>query len=119
MLYSLKIIFIPIGLSLFVACSSSNEVDQQNIPQLVVEPTDSFSGLVYRIEGTDSFGYIISQNGKKLIQQTFIPAMQGRMPITDSIAANRLMEKSMEKLANGQFPPSLSLKEVLSLLELE
>lgn len=116
MLRTLKCLISVFALCVFGACSHENESGKKDLHQTQIDSSFTYSGYVYHIKASNAFGYIIRKGQRNLIHQTFLPAMPGRMPMTDSLTAIRLMERSIGKLQNGQFPPSLTLKEVLEVL---
>jgi hypothetical protein len=105
--YSVFIVIIVLGFS----CSPKKENPKQLLPSST-QQLSKYSGQVLRLENTSFYAYQIKKDGKLLINQSFVPAIQGKLPIEDSISAVQLMEISLEKINGGQFPPSLSIQEV-------
>jgi hypothetical protein len=119
MLYTLKCLILVLSVCVFGACSYENEPAKKDSNKIQIDSSFNYSGDVYRIKETNAFGYIIRKGHRNLIHQTFLPAVEGRKPLNDSLKARKLMEKSIEKLNHGEFPPALTLKEVLDILEEE
>lgn len=105
--FSAFILLMALGYS----CNSEKGNSQQSFKS-PIQQTPQFSGQVVRLENTTFYAYQIKKDGKMVINQSFLPAIQGKLPIEDSIWAVRLMQKSLEEITKGQFPPSLSVQEV-------
>lgn len=52
----------------------------------------------------NGFGYTIKANGKLLIKQSIIPAVEGNHPFCDSIDAAKVCDKVMEKIKQRKAP---------------
>ena len=71
------------------------------------------SARTVRVIASDAgFGYEIWNDGKRVILQRHIPAVEGNLPFPDSLLARKTGELCAEKIRNGIFPPSLTLVEV-------
>lgn len=81
-------------------------------------PSDSAAWAVQVIPGArGGFGYEIRQQGKALIRQPFVPAYPGSQGFPDSLSAHSAGQLVLRKLRAGLFPPTLSRREVDSLLK--
>lgn len=100
---------------LILSCNSS-----ENKVKLTETSTKRFqsnySGIVMALSDS-SYSYQIIKDGKTRIHQRFLPALEGKKPIKDSISAAKLLQISLNKINAGQFPPSLSVSEVRSCIE--
>lgn len=70
------------------------------------------SPTVRVIASDTGFGYEIWVEGKRVILQRHVPAVQGKQPFPDSVLARKTGELCAGKIRDGIFPPSLSLAEV-------
>jgi hypothetical protein len=62
-----------------------------------------------------SFGYQILKNGKLMIDQKNIPAIQGTKGFSLKVDAERTANFALEKIKKGAFPPTISIEELDSL----
>ena len=76
------------------------------------KPEVQYAGEVVKLGNNPFYAYQIKKDGKTVIKQSFLPAVEGKVFIEDSLLAIRLMQKSLDKISQGQFPPSLSVQEV-------
>lgn len=76
--------------------------------------SDSLAIKVYRVT-QGGWGYQILKNGKAIINQPFIPAIEGRIPFADSGQASRTAQLVIRKLQNNMIPPAISKQELDSM----
>ena len=65
--------------------------------------------------GDDAFGYQILKDGKMIIDQPNIPAIQGNRSFSSEADAQKTGDYLITKLKKGIFPPTLSVAEIDSL----
>lgn len=61
------------------------------------------------------WGYQILKDGKLMIDQKHIPAIQGNKGFSSKETASRTADFMVKKIKNGEFPPTLSIEELDSL----
>ncbi len=98
------------------ACSEQSEetlIDET----IIIEKPKTENGLrVITIEnGPESFGYQILENGKVIINQVNIPAIQGNHGFSSREKAQKTGEFALHKIKNGFFPPTITPEEMDSL----
>ncbi len=73
--------------------------------------------LTYKIIPSENktWGYDIYYNGKLFIHQPSIPALPGNTGFTTKEAAEKVAEKVIQKINNGENPPSISIEEMKQL----
>ena len=64
---------------------------------------------------TDGWGYKVSVDGKKLINQKIIPTITGRQPFKTSQDAYKVGRLVTQKLASGSTLPSITISELINL----
>jgi hypothetical protein len=64
---------------------------------------------------SDTFGYEIWLNGKRIIYQTNIPSMPGNNGFSSEEKAKKAGEFVAEKIRNNQMPPTVTPEELDSL----
>lgn len=113
-------------LSLILVASSCSSEPKMNVEDVHVEKvTDSKHKLepVYTIITVDQadfgWGYQILKDGKLMIDQKHIPAIQGNKGFSSQETATRTADFIVKKIKNGEFPPTLSIEELDSLKVLE
>lgn len=73
------------------------------------------NGLDIKItQQENGFGYQIIKEKKTLINQPFIPAIQGEQPFKDSMQARKTAELVIHKIGNSSFP-RISIDELDSM----
>lgn len=83
---------------------------------LSLDPTEKeYTYQVIRMQDR-TFGYDILQDGKTLVHQPFIPAYGGNIGFAKKRYAKATAQLMMKKMNQGIFPPSLSRKEIDSIL---
>ena len=79
------------------------------------DPNDSIkigSYLIEIISSVNGYGYNIYKENKLRIHQPFVPAMQGNIGFTSKAAAEKVAQKVVEKLKNGEQLPTISINEM-------
>jgi hypothetical protein len=71
--------------------------------------------LVVSENGSNNFGYQILQDGKMIINQQIIPAIQGNKGFSTKEKAQTAGQFTLMKIKNGIFPPTVSPHELDSL----
>ncbi len=86
-----------------------------------VQPTSMSTGHELRIIGSDAsgYGYEIWKEGKRLIRQENLPTFEGIVRCPDRACAQRIGEVILQKLNEGQFPPTMEREEIEKLMEME
>ncbi|MEJ5302163.1 MAG: DUF4907 domain-containing protein [Bacteroidales bacterium] len=82
-------------------------------PHNVQNMADSIMPKVFRIEG--GWGYEISKNGRTIIHQPFIPAIEGKIPFVDSLQALATAKLVILKIRKNIIPPAINQYELDSL----
>jgi Domain of unknown function (DUF4907) len=67
----------------------------------------------------DGWGYRLYLRYKLLINQSIIPALVGNKPFKNEADAKRIAKLASSKIAKGQMPPTLEVKEIKKLLNLK
>ncbi|MEN9440383.1 MAG: hypothetical protein RLZ33_459 [Bacteroidota bacterium] len=62
-----------------------------------------------------SFGYQILKDGKLMIDQKNIPAIQGNRGFSSKSDAEKIANFAIDKIKKGAFPPTISVEELDSL----
>ena len=93
-------------------CCNTNSVKPILIP---VQPiTDSIHFFIYG--NTDSgFGYRISRRGRNIIDQPYIPTVEGNHPFVTADDAAHTAVLVKQKLRYGLFPPAINRQELDSM----
>jgi len=60
----------------------------------------------------EGWAYVISENGKQIINQETIPGVQGNQGFKTSQEAQKVAELVIQKLEKGAFPPTVSEEEL-------
>lgn len=66
-------------------------------------------------EGPEGYGFDIYQNGKVLIHQNAIPAIQGNKAFVSEEEAKALGSLMLYKISNGIMPPTISIEDLDSM----
>ncbi len=107
--------FFTFVLLLFVSCNSKQLETTSVVAKGSLE-IQQYSGQVLQLNDS-AFSYQISKNDKPIIHQKFLPAVQGKIPIRDSLIASKLMQLCLGKINRVQFPPNLSIEETRNFIE--
>jgi hypothetical protein len=104
-------------LILLTACTGSkNESTKDDQDEMVNSlPTEP----VYQVITTElpdkGYGYQILKDGKLIIDQQQIPAVQGNQYFSSEENAKKTGELALKKIRNQMFPPTISVEELDSL----
>lgn len=109
-------------LLLFVALFAYQPLQaQQSLsPAPAREPqpvSPAYSDLTYTIVPSENntWGYEIFSGGKLLITQKSIPALPGNNGFKEQEQAMRIAELVMQKIRNGEMPPTVTVEELTAL----
>lgn len=94
-------------------CEGCQPSGYQPLPKNDIS-SDSLTFKVFRVE-KKGWGYQILKEGKTIINQPFIPAIEGKIPFADSAQASRTAQLVIRKLQNNIIPPALSKQELDSM----
>ncbi len=61
---------------------------------------------------SNRFGYGIYLNGELFIQQTIVPAMGGNKGFTDTATAGKTAQLVIQKLKEGEMPPTITIDDL-------
>ena len=113
----MKAFFILFSL-IIVGCNSNIEPSKEEIYDTKVplkNNTDNEFSIV-TIENQDAtWGYQLLKDGKLMIDQKNIPAIQGNRGFSTKQNAEIMGNFILEKVKNGGFPPTVSIEEMDSL----
>lgn len=112
----MRIVFLTVIFFAFVSCSQSSK-DQEIIStdkEEVVSKSDGIQAVVLEY-GPDQFGYQILENGKLVIDQQNIPAVQGLKKFKTREEAQRLGNHVKSLIERGIMPPTVTLNDLDSL----
>ena len=102
---------------LLIACTSEDPHRDQSATN---EPKQNSTpvGFSNRIIFTENigWGYQIFENGKLIIDQKNVPAVQGNMGFKTKEDAEKVCQFVTRKLEQKEFPPSVSVDELDSLM---
>ena len=104
---------------LLIACTSEEpHRDQSVTDQPQQKPISTPIGFSNRIIFTENigWGYQIFENGKLIIDQKNVPAVQGNTGFKTKEDAEKVCQFVTRKLEQKEFPPSVSVDELDSLL---
>ena len=92
----------------------SSEVIESRTIKHETKPS-SFIYTFKAINGENGWGYQIFRNGKLLINQMHIPAIQGKKGFKSEQEASIVALHIISKIEQGKFPPTVTEKELDSL----
>ncbi len=99
--------------------SCMDSIVESKVPKVVADSnTSHFSASTYKNksgDGPEGFGFDIYQDGKMMIHQNSIPAIQGNKAFNTKEQAKAVAHLMIYKLKNNMMPPSVSKKELDSL----
>lgn len=102
-----------------IACTNSEEKTNAKQGETVDQNKLISAEPVYKIHITEvaasAYGYQILQNGKVMIDQKNIPAIQGNVAFSSREDAESVANVVLQKIKNGVFPPTISLEELKEL----
>ena len=112
----MKIFFLNVLFFALASCSQPgkdqelNSIDKED----VVTESNGLQAVVLEY-GSGEFGYQILENGKLLIDQQHIPAVQGLKRFKTREEAQRLGEHVKSMIQKGIMPPTVSINDLDSL----
>jgi Domain of unknown function (DUF4907) len=112
----MKFIYFFLVMCCALSCSEQveNKVDERPEPEQITATKETYR--VISVEnGPGSFGYQILKDGKMLINQATIPAIQGNQGFSSREKAQKTGEFVLQKIEKGFFPPTISPEELDSL----
>lgn len=104
-----------LSILLVVSGCTSRPTEQNNSEEKENKTAISPMYQVVITENTGGFGYQILKDGKLVIDQPTIPAIQGNQFFSTREKAQKTADYLVEKLNKGIFPPTLSVEELDSL----
>ena len=105
-----KISYMVLVVTVLLACNSADDW------QLTTTITEKSKVQMEIIEISPGYyGYAIRQNGKLLIEQKHIPAIQQFKPFVNRVETERVGMLVKEKVEHEIFPPIISVGELDSL----
>ncbi len=112
------LLYLLLIVSFFTSCdSATKQVDEELTDTKATANktvTEEFSMRV--IENIDAtWGYQLLRDGKVMIDQKNIPAIQGNRGFSSKEKAELMGDFILEKVKNGGFPPTVSIEEMDSL----
>lgn len=112
----MRIFFLIALIFAFASCSQSSKDQEINSSdnEVVVNVSDGIQAVVLEY-GPGEFGYQILENGKLLIDQQHIPAVQGLKRFKTREEAQRLGEHVKSMIQKGIMPPTVSMSDLDSL----
>jgi hypothetical protein len=113
----MKQLFFILMLFLFYSCASSSEKQPEENPiELKQTPASKEVYTVMSVQNSDqTWGYQILKDGKLIIDQKNIPAVQGNYGFRTQADAQKTGEFVLLKIQNGDFPPTISIEELENL----
>lgn len=115
----MRIVEILFCLSLLYACQEAPKNDTQEMFEDTTSSKQNSEESEYTILATQEdktgWGYQILKDGKIMIDQKIIPAIQGNSKFSTKEAAIKTANYMVEKIQKGHFPPTISVEELDSL----
>lgn len=93
--------------------SSANFRQEEKNKKQALKSKDPFTIKTYKSEG--GWGYDILKNGKLLIHQPHIPAVQGVKAFATEKEAKKVAAVMVKKIKKNIMPPTVEIKELDSL----
>jgi hypothetical protein len=112
----MRYILVSFVLLFIVACSqtSSKSSDEESNDDSSTITSEKYE--VITTENPDkSYGYQILKDGKLMIDQKNIPAIQGNRGFSTKSDAEKIANFAIDKIKKGVFPPTISVEELDSL----
>jgi len=63
----------------------------------------------------ETYGYSVFADGNLYIQQTTVPAIKGNIGFADTASAGKIARLVIEKIKNGEMPPTVTIGEMKKL----
>lgn len=113
-------LFYAIFFLFFISCNNSSKPVKEDLSdtkaKTTATTTNSNEFAYLSIENTDgTWGYQLFKDGKMMIDQKNIPAIQGNRGFSTKEKAEKMGMFILEKVKNGGFPPTVSIEEMDSL----
>lgn len=119
----MKQIYIIAGIIICISCNRQIENATSDIEPNGSQLNKKSAEPVYSIITTEKsglgWGYQILKDGKLMINQENIPAIQGNKGFSNKEEAEKTAEFMLSKIKNGVFPPTISIEELDSLQVLD
>lgn len=105
------------GLLLVIACSQtpSTTTEGENKEEVNTAISSEKYEVITTVNPDQSFGYQILKDGKLMIDQKNIPAIQGNKGFSSKSDAEKTANLAIDKIKKGAFPPTISVDELDSL----
>jgi hypothetical protein len=113
----MRYLFATFVLIFVVACSQAPEKSADKDPAGDANMTLSSEKfeVITSVNPDQSYGYQILKDGKLMIDQKNIPAIQGNRGFSSKSDAEKIAYFTIDKIKNGAFPPTISVEELDSL----
>jgi hypothetical protein len=116
----IKYLFLSFAVYLIVSCndaqSNKKDLKKEDSSESNALKTESFEYEMKTIYSEEQgWGYQILKNGKTLINQPNIPAVQGNKGFSSKKNAEKTGQFVLSKIQKGQFPPMVTPEELDSL----
>ena len=99
--------------------SCMDSIVESKVPKVVADSnTSHFSASTYKNksgDGPEGFGFDIFQDGKMMIHQNSIPAIQGNKAFATEEEAKAVGALMLFKVSKGIMPPTISVEDLDSL----
>jgi hypothetical protein len=99
--------------------SCMDSIVESKVPKMVEDSnTSQFSASTYQNktgEGPEGYGFDIYQDGKMMIHQNSIPAIQGNKAFATEEEAKAVGALMLFKVSKGIMPPTISVEDLDSL----
>lgn len=99
--------------------SCMDSIIESKVPKTVADSnTSQFVASTYKNksgDGPEGYGFDIYRDGKKMIHQNAIPAIQGNKAFTTEEEAKAVAALMLYKVSKGIIPPIVSLEDLDSL----
>ncbi|MBK7967010.1 MAG: DUF4907 domain-containing protein [Bacteroidetes bacterium] len=99
--------------------SCMDSIVESKVPKVVADSnTSHFSASTYKNksgDGPEGFGFDIFQDGKMMIHQNSIPAIQGNKAFATEEDAKAVGALMLYKVSKGIMPPTISVEDLDSL----
>jgi hypothetical protein len=109
----MKNFLVIVLISLAFSCNYDNNKNIENDKDTVLSNYDTIRASVIKLN--KGWGYEITVNGKKYINQTIIPAIEGNFTFGSPEDAQKTANLVAQKLLQNIFPPSVNVSELDSL----
>jgi Domain of unknown function (DUF4907) len=115
-MYKGSLFFLAAAILLACSCRQAHSPTENHAPAPAPGSADSaYSIQVFKSPGREGFGYAISLNGTKIIQQPNIPAIQHNHSFSTAAEAGLVAGLVRQKLEAHIFLPTITLHELDSM----